>query len=232
PHPDISRAVAYGEDGLIHGTAIRHHVELSTVGHQCMRDMADALEQQGIEVLDAPVSGGPRGEARGRLICFVAAKQESFDIARPVLELMSDRLFHVGHEPGQSQVLKLANNLLGAANLTIASEMMSLAMAAGIDPQAAIDVINVSTGRNRATEEIFQSQILNGSFKLGARLNILQKDVSLAIAEAKRLGVSHRAAEGVQAVWEAAVAAGRGQEDLSRIFEYIASKPRDGGHEN
>jgi len=226
PHPDISREVAYGNDGLVHGTAIRHHVEISTVGHQCMRDMAETLARQGIEVLDAPVSGGPRGEARGRLICFVAGSQAGFETARPVLEALSDRLFHVGREPGQSQVLKLANNLLGAANLTIASEMVNMAIAAGVDPQAAIDVINVSTGRNRATEEIFESQILSGNFKLGARLNILQKDVSLAIGEAKRLGVSHRAADGVQAVWEAAVAAGHGQEDLSRIFEHIAaSKP-------
>ncbi len=232
PHPDISRDVAYGENGLIHGTVIRHHVELSTVGHQCMRDIAETLVQHGIDVLDAPVSGGPRGEERGRLICFVAAKQESFDIVRPVLECISDRLFHIGQEPGQSQVLKLANNLLGAANLTIASEMVNLAMAAGIDPQAAIDVINVSTGRNRATEEIFESQILSGNFRLGARLNILQKDVSLAIAETRRLGVSHRASEGVQAVWEAAVAAGGGQEDLSRIFEYIAAKPVGNEHED
>jgi len=221
PTPDICREVAYGEGGLIEGTAIRWHVELSTAGYPCMRDLAENLGAKGIEVLDAPVSGGPRGEARGRLICFVAASQDAFDHARPVLTALSDKLFHVGHVPGQSQVLKLANNLLGAANLAIASEMVNMARKAGIEPQTAIDVMNVSTGRNRATEEIFESEILSGNFGLGAKLSILQKDVSLAIREADRLGVTHTASDGVRSVWEAAVAAGHGSEDLSRIYEFI-----------
>lgn len=224
PTPDICREVAYGESGLIEGDAIRWHVELSTAGYPCMRDIAETLGDKGIQVLDAPVSGGPRGEARGRLICFVAADPGTFEATRPVLEALSDKLFHVGDTPGQSQVLKLANNLLGAANLTIASEMVNMARRAGIDPQTAIDVINVSTGRNRATEEIFESQILNGSFALGAKLSILQKDVTLALREADRLGVSHTAASGVREVWEAAVAAGHGSEDLSRIYEYVAAQ--------
>lgn len=228
PTPDICREVAYGKDSLIEGDQIRCHVELSTAGYPCMRDIAQAMSQKGIATLDAPVSGGPRGEARGRLICFVAASQEAFDVAHPVLSILSDKLFHVGLEPGQSQVLKLANNLLGAANLVIAAEMVNMAHRAGVDRQTAIDVINVSTGRNRATEEIFESQILNDSFHLGAKLSILQKDVSLAIVEADRLGASHVASDGVREVWEAAVASGIGGVDLSRIYEYVVDSSADG----
>lgn len=221
PAPSISKDVAFGAEGVIHGTAIQWYAEVSTIGYSTMRTISQALTEKGIGVLDAPVSGGPRGEARGRLSCFVAASQGDFDAARDVLTAMSDRLFHVGETPGQSQVLKLANNLLGAANLTIASEMVLMAKRAGIDPATAIEVINVSTGRNRATEEIFESQILNQSFGLGARLNILQKDVGLAVDEAERLGVSHTAASGVRQVWDQAVQEGHGSEDLSKIYSFI-----------
>lgn len=228
PAPPISEAVAFGDDGLIHGSRIRCHLELSTIGPATMRTITTRLGERNIQALDAPVSGGPRGEARGRLSCFVSGPRNCFDEAEPVLKVLSDKLFHIGDLPGQSQVLKLANNLLGAANLTIASEMLLMTCAAGIDPKVAIDVINVSTGRNRATEEIIESQIISRQFNLGARLNILQKDVALAVAEAKNLGTPHTAASGVNTVWQAAVAQGHGTEDLSRIYAFLESQGIEG----
>lgn len=221
PAPEISEQVAFGPDGVIHGTAIKTYIEISTIGHASMCRIAQAMNEHGIGMLDAPVSGGPRGEANGRMSCFVASDPADFQHAKPVLTAMSDRLFHVGDTPGQSQVLKLANNLLGAANLTVASEMLHMAVRAGINPQVAIDVINVSTGRNRATEEIFESQILNGSFNLGARLDILHKDIVLAVTEAERLETAHSAAQAVQNIWDNAITQNYGKQDLSRIHHFI-----------
>ncbi len=221
PSPEISEQVAFGPQGVIHGSSVKLYAEVSTIGYASMRRIAQPLLERGIGVLDSPVSGGPRGEASGRLSCFVASSRADFDRAAAVLEVMSDRLFHVGETPGQSQVLKLANNLLNAANLTLASEMVLMASRAGIDMATAIDVINVSTGRSRATEDTFKSQILNDAFNLGARLNILHKDVVLAVEEAQRLGTSHIGASAVREVWDAAVAQGHGAEDLSRIYRYI-----------
>jgi len=224
PSPAISEAVALGEDGLAHGKRMRWYAESSTAGPQTVARMAAGLARQGVETLDAPVSGGPRGEAAGQLSCFVASSAAAFEAARPALSVMSDKLFHIGHEPGQSQVLKLANNLLNAACLTISSEMVLMAQAAGIDLNIALDVINVSTGRNRATEDTLRTQVATGKFHTGARLDILHKDVQLAVKEADRLGVSSTASQGVLAVWDQAMAAGLGAIDLTRIYKFIAEQ--------
>lgn len=221
PAPAISEQVACGLDGVIHGTAIKLYAEMSTIGAATMRRIASALAERNIGVLDAPVSGGPRGEANGRLTCFVAAARTHYDRATAALQGLSDRLFHVGETPGQAQVLKLANNMLNAGNLTLACEMVLMAKRAGIDAAMAIEVINASTGRSRATEDTFKAQILSGAFHSGARLNILQKDVVLAVTEAAALGAAHGAADAVRATWDAAAAAGRGPDDLSTIYRFI-----------
>lgn len=222
PAPAISERVALGEAGVIHGTAIRQYVEMSTIGSESMEHIDRGLRERGVGVLDAPVSGGPTGERAGRLTCFVAAARAEFEKAEPALRGLSDRLFHVGERPGQAQVLKLANNMLNAANLTLAIEMVLMARRAGIDEATAIDVINASTGRSRATEETFKAQILSGAFATGARLDILAKDVGLAVGQARALQVEHSAANAVRTLWDAAVAQGHGREDLSRIYHYIA----------
>lgn len=231
PSPAISEVVAFGEDGVVHGRTVQVYVETSTMGYSTMRRIADALDARGIGLIDSPTSGGPLGEARRKLSCFVATQQKYFDRVRELLAVMSDKLFQVGDTPGQSQVLKLSNNLLNAASMTLSSEMVLMAMRAGIDPNVAIDVINVSTGRNRATEDLFKSQILNGAFATGARMEILGKDVFLALEEAERLGAPHHAASAVRDIWDAALREGHGHEDYSNIFKFIDatySKRTDG----
>lgn len=222
PSPAVSEQVALGEGGVIHGTAVRHYIEMSTIGATTMERIASGLAAKGIALLDAPVSGGPTGERAGRLTCFVAAPRAQFEQAEAVLQRLADRLFHVGERPGQAQVLKLANNMLNAANLSLAVEMVLMARRAGIDEAMAIEVINASTGRSRATEETFKAQVLSGAFNTGARLGILHKDVVLASEQAKLLGVEHSAADAVRKLWDAAVEQGHGGEDLSRIYHFIA----------
>ncbi|MET4580449.1 NAD(P)-dependent oxidoreductase [Ottowia thiooxydans] len=222
PSPTISERVALGEHGVAQGSRVRHYIEMSTIGGATMERLAQGLGERRIGLLDAPVSGGPTGERAGRLTCFVATPRAQFEACEAALRGMSDRLFHVGERPGQAQVLKLANNMLNAANLTLAIEMVLMAGRAGIDEATAIEVINVSTGRSRATEETFKAQILNRSFSTGARLDILAKDTELAIKQARTLGTPHHAATAVQQLWTQAVTEGHGSDDLSRIYEFIA----------
>lgn len=228
PAPAISEEVAFGDKGVGQGSKIRLYIENSTIGAASMRRIAESMAVRGIGMLDAPVSGGPTGAAAGRLSCFVAGSDGHYASAQDALRGMCDRLFHIGKTPGQSQVLKLANNLINAANLTIASEMLAMATRAGIDLATAVEVINASTGRNRSTEDTFKSQIINGKYSVGARLDILAKDVALAVAEAETLGASHVATDGVHAVWARAMAEGHGREDLTRIQQFIVAQGRKG----
>mgnify|MGYP000218045279 CR=1 FL=1 len=222
PSPEVSEQVALGTEGIIHGTLVRQYVEMSTIGVETTQRLASALAARSISLLDAPVSGGRIGAASGRLTCFVAAPRADFDAAAPALRGLCDRLFHIGERPGQAQILKLANNMLNAANLCLAVEMVLMARKAGIDEATAIEVINASTGRSRATEETFRTQILTGAFDTGGKIAIAHKDVVLAVEQARALGVEHSVARAACALWEAAAEAGHGGEDLSRIYQFVA----------
>ena len=239
PSPEVSERVALGEGGVSGGSAIQHYIEMSTIGQATMERIDRGLAERSIGLLDAPVSGGVVGERAGRLICFVASPRERFLAIEPALRGLSDRLFHVGDRPGQAQVLKVANNMMNSANLVLAIEMVLMAKRAGIDESTAIEVINVSTGRSRATEETFKAQILNHEFNTGVRLNIISKDVGLAIEQARAFGVEHSAALAAAELWKAADRHGFGEVDVSHIYHYIAGDDvktartrvnRDGGH--
>jgi 3-hydroxyisobutyrate dehydrogenase-like beta-hydroxyacid dehydrogenase len=227
PTPAVSERVALGEGGVVHGTSVRQYIEMSTIGSATIERIDAGLRERGIAVLDAPVSGGPTGERAGRLTCFVAAPRDQYERAADALRGLSDRLFHVGDRPGQAQVLKLANNMLNAANFAMAIEMVLMARRAGLDEATVIEVINASTGRSRATEDTFKAQILSGAFATGARLDILAKDVDLAVQQARSLGVEHSAADAVRALWAQAVAEGHGGEDIARMYDFVASKAAD-----
>ncbi|MGB3071373.1 MAG: NAD(P)-dependent oxidoreductase [Ottowia sp.] len=224
PSPAVSELVALGENGVARGNAVRRYVEMSTIGQDSMAKIHAGLAAHSISLLDAPVSGGPTGERAGRLTCFVATPREVFDTAEPALRGMSDKLFHVGETPGQAQVLKLANNMLNAANLALAAEMVLMARRAGIDEAMALEVINASTGRSRATEETLKNQMLTRAFHTGARLDILCKDTMLAVEQAESLGVEHSVALAARTLWQAAQAAGYGPLDLSHIYHFIAGE--------
>ncbi|MBB3181033.1 NAD(P)-dependent oxidoreductase [Variovorax sp. Sphag1AA] len=230
PSPEVSERVALGADGIVQGTCVRQYVEMSTIGVDSMQRIESALAKRSIALLDAPVSGGRIGAANGRLTCFVAGPRAHFDTASPALRGLCDRLFHIGERPGQAQVLKLANNMLNAANLCLAVEMILMARKAGIDEATAVEVINVSTGRSRATEETFKTQILTGAFDTGGKLAIAHKDVVLAVEQARKLGVEHSVAHAACGLWQAAAEAGHGGEDLSRIYQFVAAlNDRDSG---
>lgn len=226
PAPAISEAVACGEKGVFHGQGLKVYVEMSTIGAPCMEGIAARLAERGIGTLDAPVSGGPAGVANGNLTCMVSGATDDVDRAAVPLAAVADRLFHVGELPGQAQVLKLANNLLTAANLALASEMVHMARRAGIAAERAVEVINASSGRTRATEATFPQQILSGRFDIGATIAILHKDVALALAEARRLGAEHTGASGIEAAWRHAIDAGCGALDMSVIYRHIGDSHR------
>jgi 3-hydroxyisobutyrate dehydrogenase-like beta-hydroxyacid dehydrogenase len=223
PSSRVSEAVAYGPDGVVNGSPGRLYIELSTIGQPTMRRIDEALGARGIGVLDAPVSGGVQAASAGALACMVAGSRDRFDQAGPVLRAFAGKVFHVGAAPGLSQILKLANNMLFAANLAVASEMVAMAARAGIDPGVAIDVINASSGRNFATENAFRGRILDNKFETGANVDILCKDVELALAEIVAAALPHIASSGVRDAWQAAVAAGLGPRDITEIYKFIAS---------
>lgn len=176
PSVDAARSVAAQLAG---GRSVRMVVETSTVGPAAVRDMAAALRPHGIAVVDAPVSGGPRGAEAGTLSLMHAGEPAAIARALPLLRTVAGRLFDVGAEPGLAQVCKLVNNAISAAGMVAACEATVVGAKAGLDPATMLDAINAGSGRNSATLDKFPQSILTGRFDYGGPLGLMVKDLTL-----------------------------------------------------
>ena len=126
------RAVGLGAEGLAKGGRIRCVVNTCTVGSGFIREMAAALGEAGIEMLDCPISGGPPGAEAGTLSVMASGSRALFDELQPALTCWGQTVVHVGEEPGAAQTVKLVNNILSAAALAITSEALVMGSKAGV----------------------------------------------------------------------------------------------------
>lgn len=220
PEPEDVRGEAIGAQGVIKGECAKILVDLSTTGRPTTLVVAEALEQKQIAMIDAPVSGGVAGATKGTLAVMASGDPAALERVRPLLANFG-RLFVIGERPGMAQVMKLANNLLSATSLAVASEAVVMGMKAGLDPKLMIDVINAGTGRNSATETKFPEAILTRRFAYGFATGLMNKDVRLCLEEARSLGSPMPVGEAVRAMWQAAMCELGADSDYTEIFRYV-----------
>jgi 3-hydroxyisobutyrate dehydrogenase-like beta-hydroxyacid dehydrogenase len=220
PTPEVVREVALGSEGLIHGSAIRTYIDLSTTGQAIATEVAAALAEHGIVTVDAPVSGGVRGAVDGTLAVMAAGPAAGLERVRPLLEVFG-RVFHVGARPGLGQLMKLANNFLSATAIAATAEAVVLGVKGGLDPATMLAVINASTGRNSASEDKFPRQVLGGRYAAGFTTALLSKDLGLCAAAAQALGVPMPVAAEIHAQWQRAVVELGADADITRIVTLV-----------
>ena len=222
PNSDVSKTVAFGDHGVIHGKMIKTYIEMSTIGRTPLIEIAKTLAAKNIQVLDCPVSGGPKGADSGTLAIMVAGDPVVIDRIRDLLNLISKNVFDIGPEPGMAQMMKLVNNLISATNMASAFEALVLGAKAGLDADMMVNVINASTGRNSATTDKIPKSVLPGTFDYGAATKTLHKDITLGLIEAEELQVPMWVARNTRQMWEFAMTQGEGDLDftsLIKVFE-------------
>ena len=220
PTPDIVRAVALGENGIASGGRIKTFIDLSTTGPRVAAEIAGGLEKKGIAAVDAPVSGGVGGAAKGTLAVMAACPHPLFEQLEPVLRVFG-KPFYIGAKPGMGQTMKLANNLLSATAMAISCEAIVMGVKAGLDPQTMIDVINAGSGRNTATQDKFPKAVLTRSFDYGFATGLMYKDVRLCLEEAEALQVPMWVGSAVRQLWQFANAANGPTSDFTNIVRCI-----------
>ena len=216
PTPDIVEEVVLGSHGLVAGTGLRCVVDLSTTGPEVSRKIAAALGERNIAFIDAPVSGGLAGARTASVAIMVACGAAELAAVAPLLDKLG-RLFHVGTQPGQGQIVKLLNNLLSAGSLLLAGEAAALGVKAGVDAEAMIAVFNAGSGRSSATLDKYPKAILPGTFSLGFTNKLMFKDVSLCLALADKMGLDLPTAAAVRDEWRAAMDETGADSDFSKI---------------
>lgn len=187
---------------ILHERAGAHVVviDTSTSEPDVSRELAARLAALGHGFLDAPVSGGPAGAASGKLTMMIGGTEEDLALARPVIEAMAAKALHVGAS-GAGNVAKLVNNLLAAAHMVTTSEALKLAQAGGIDPEAALRVLNAASGRSMISEVHFPTWVMSDRFDSGFSMGLMRKDVRLASELADRTGAALPLADLVAKLW-------------------------------
>lgn len=213
--PDVE-AVVLGSGGaagsMASGSVL---VDMSTISPAATRAMAAELGERGVQLLDAPVSGGSEGAKQGTLSIMVGGEAEVLERVRPLLAVLGKTITHVG-PVGSGQVAKAVNQVIIAGTYASVAEGMALAQAAGIDVDAALEAL----GGGAAGSWVLANRgrnMLAGSYPLGFRTRLHRKDLGIALGAAREAGVSMPVASYVEQLETSLVGRGFGDEDVSNI---------------
>ena len=146
--------------------------------------IASRLAERGISFMDAPVSGGTTAAEKGTLTVMCGGDDAAVARARPVLEAFGEKIVHCG-PVGSGHALKAVNNALLAIHIWSAAEGLATLTKAGVSPTVALEVINVSSGRSNASENLIPARVLTRAFPRTFRLALLDKDVGIAAGIAR-----------------------------------------------
>lgn len=185
--PDVE-AVLFGEGGLAKslrpGTTV---IDLSTISPAETKRFAETLGERNITLLDAPVSGGSEGAAKGTLSIMVGGPEDAFNRVKPVFEAIGTRITHMGPS-GSGQTTKLMNQILVVVNMLAVSEALILGRASDIDLLKAVRAVEAGAGGSWMLSQR-APQAIDGYWQPGFTIDLQQKDLRLVLESARDLGV-------------------------------------------
>jgi len=140
---------------------------------------------------------------------------------RPLIDAWGKTVTIAGDAPGAAQVLKLTNNILSAVAMAATSEAMVMGAKAGLDPEVMLAAINAGSGQNTATSQKFPRSVLTRKFDFGGSLNIIMKDIDLAVAQGEALGVPMWVCQAARLVFKHTIFQGDGNDDLTTVVQSV-----------
>jgi len=213
--PDVE-AVLYGENGLVEGLRSGSIVvDMSSISPIATKEFAAKLSDLGVEMLDAPVSGGQVGAENASLSIMVGGKPEVFAKIKPYFELMGKNIVHVGGN-GDGQTCKVANQIVVALTIEAVSEALLFASKAGADPAKVRQALLGGFAHSRILE-LHGERMIKRTFDPGFRIRLHQKDLNLALQSARNLGLSLPNTATAQELFNAVAAHGGSDLDHSAM---------------
>lgn len=188
PTSKIIEKVVLGENGVIEGLEAGNIlIDMSSAEPSSTKKIAKLLEEKGVAMMDAAISGGPAGAAEKKMSIMAGGDKAVFEKYRFILDELGNNVFLVG-EIGAGHTLKSVNNLLYGAIFVASCEAVVLGVKAGLDANIMLDVISKSAGRNFAVDVKFKTNVVNRDFVPGFSLDLLHKDMAIALSMAQELG--------------------------------------------
>ena len=207
-------------------------IEMSSGVPTATRGFAETLAARGVTMIDAPVSGGVPRAKTGDLAIILGGEAEAISRADPVLRAMGTTITHVG-SVGSGQAMKALNNLMGAAGFLIGVEALLIGQRFGLDPAVMVDVLNASTGMNNSTQKKFKQFVLSRRFDAGFGLDLMAKDVSVALEVGRDTNTPTPFAALCREMWASAQAMlGPGQDHtaMAQFSERLVGETLGGGN--
>lgn len=226
--PDAADVHAVIDQLLTRGAMPAVCIDLTSSDPQVTRDLGQRLRARGLDMLDAPLSGGVHGAATGDLLVIVGGSRAVYTSNTPLLKSIGERVVHVG-PLGNGHLLKALSNAISGTSMLGAAEILSLAADQGLDLRRALSIINVSSGRSDATLRKYPSAVLSGTYDLGFDFATMQKDMARACDVAEARGVLMPVTSvSTQLVMMAARAIGSNR-DFSAIAQFYHSPAAEQG---
>lgn len=229
PTPDIVEDAYLGEDGIVKGAAENDGliaIEMSTIDPDTTRAIDDAAED--LDLLDAPVSGGPENCEDGTLMIIAGGDESTYesDTVQSILGCLGAKVFYAG-DVGSGHTVKLLNNVMSMGNLLLSMEIVSLGVAAGVDGDVLHEILPNTGGASNQFRKRFP-RVLNRNFEPGFTVNYAKKDIGLAMDTAEAREVPMVLSQLVHQMYTRATAEGLGSEDCSsvvKLFEESTGVP-------
>jgi len=219
PNSPHVKAAVLGEGGAIEGLAAGQIlVDMSSIAPLASKEIAEALAKKGVEMLDAPVSGGEPKAIDATLSIMVGGKREIFERCLPFLQKLGSSVTHCG-DIGAGNTTKLANQIVVALNIAGLAEAMVLAGKAGVDPEVVYKAIRGGLAGSTVMDAK-APKILAGDFKPGFRIELHIKDLANAIETGHEVGVPLPLTSQVMEIMQAMKADGKAGDDHSGIVQF------------
>ncbi len=220
--PDV-QALITGKNGILSGAREGHIVvDMSTISPITTRELAKQLQQHGIEMLDAPVSGGETGAIAGTLSIMVGGPEETFKRVLPIFEVLGGQVLRIG-DVGAGQVAKACNQMLVAQTMEGIAEAFLLAQAHGVDCWRVRDALLGGFGRSRALE-VHGERMLKQDYQPGFKARLHLKDLRNIEKDVQQLNLHLSSLEDVLELMCDLVEQGDGELDSAAIAKVVHSR--------
>lgn len=219
PNSPEVKQVVLGENGVIDGVKSGTIlIDMSSIAPLASQEISEKLQQKGVTMLDAPVSGGEPKAIEGTLAIMVGGPQKTFDQVKNILEIMGASVTRVG-EIGSGNTTKLANQIIVALNIAAMGEAMVLATKAGVDPENVYKAIRGGLAGSTVLDAKMPL-VLDGNFKPGFRIELHIKDLMNALDTAHELGVPAFLSSQVMEIMQALKVDGKAKDDHGGIVQF------------
>ena len=221
PNVYIVKEILTGPEGLMRGLRPESLlIEMTTSIPSVTKELSALLKKESLRMIDAPVSGGVKKAEDGTLSIMVGGEVADFEEAKPLLSCLGQNIFHVG-EAGAGHTIKALNNMISATTLAATGEAMALGVKLGLDPSKMLNVINSSTGKSFSSDFKFPNQVLTRKFEVGFTLDLMVKDLKIAMNMAEEEKVPMFISSASFQLWKHAWSQGRGSQDHTAIVKHI-----------